>query len=276
MFEIRDFHKNVYVDGNILFDSEKKVSYTDVIAFSTIKKEDCKNLIKTDKIFQDNGQDFHSITNELINEDDVIYHAAGNVVSYGLEKKLSNPYNCIFTYNRNLFDMNVILKSSVDKNTVFGNTDISAVSIYRTLNSLSSVNRMLFQSILSNYELFAMNILITCYLRFERVKDLFLTNNQFKGMSDKEVVLKLRTSHYNNFKNTVHYLFTTILDIHLPDFSYLIKAYDKRNNLAHRYFTTKYGEALVIKDCELRELVIETNKFVYELFEKVIDKVYNS
>lgn len=275
MFEIKKFHKDVYVDGNILFDSDKEVSYTDVVAFSTIKKEDCKKVIKPNKVIQDNGKDFQCVTNKLICEDDVIYNAIGDVVSNGKERKLSNPYNCIYTYNQNILDMNEILKSEINKSMPFGDTDISAVSIYRTLNSLSSVNRMLFQSILSNYELFAMDILITCYLRFERVKDLFLKSNQFNGMSDKKVALKLRTSHYNNFKNTVHYLYTTILDIHLPDFSYLIKAYDKRNNLAHRYFTTKYGEALVIKDCELKELVSETNKFVYELFEKVIDKVYS-
>lgn len=274
MFEITGFHENVYIDGNILFDSDKEVSYTDVVAYSTIKKDDCKKEIKASKVIQDNGNETYCVTNELICEDDVIYHVTRDVISYGVEKKLSNPYNCIYTYNQNILDMNEILKSGINKSSPLGSTDISIVTVFRTLNSLSSVNRMLFQSVLSNYELFVMDILVTCYLKFDWVRKSYLVRKRFSGLSDVEVVLKLRSYQYNNIKDEVENLFKTLLNVELPDSKYLIEAYEKRNNLAHRYFTTIYGEAVVITDNELKELVCETNKFVYELFEKVIEKMY--
>ncbi|NLZ94884.1 MAG: hypothetical protein GX921_03545 [Bacteroidales bacterium] len=272
MFEVKNFHRNIFVDGSVIFDSDQEVSYTDIVAFSTIKKEECSELIKSNKVLQN----VHCVTNEIINKDDVIYHVAKNVTSYGYERKSSNPYNCIYTYNQNILDMDKILKSEINQSKPFGNTDISAVSIYRTLYSLSSINRMVFQSILSNYELFAMDILVTSYLRFERVRERFKKHKWFVDLSHEEIVYKLRSSYYNRFDKVVKVLFYDILEVSLPDYTYLNKAYKERHNLAHRYYTTKYGEGVVIEDDTLKNLVFETNKFVYELFEKVLQRVYQN
>lgn len=274
MFEIKDFHKNYYVEGNILFDNDIDVSYTDIVAFSTFDKNNCSKYIKADKRKNENDEDFLYVSNDIICEDDVIYQVTGNVVSLGYEKKSPNPYNCIYTYNNNIQDIKSILESDFNKCKPFGTTDISCNLIFRTLNSISSVNRMLYQAVLSNYELFAMDILVTCYLRFEKVRDSFLRRNRFNGMVDEDVILRLRSYQYNNIKEEVENLFLTLLDVTLPDYSYLMEAYSFRNDFAHRYYTTIFGEALVVTNDSLKELISETNKFVYELFQRIIAKVY--
>ena len=38
MFETRDFHRNVLIDGNILFDTDIEVSYLDIVALSNAEK----------------------------------------------------------------------------------------------------------------------------------------------------------------------------------------------------------------------------------------------
>ena len=275
MFKIRDFHKNVFVDGNILFNSDKEVSYVDIVAYSTFDRENCYKTIKTNSKSIENGKDFHFVSNELIFEDDVVYQVNEEVTSYGLERKVPNPYNCIYTYNNNLLDLKAILESNMNKSEVFGSTDISCNLIFRTLNSLSSVNRMLYQAVLSNYEFFAMDILVTCFLRFTEIRNSYMKRKTCYGMTYEEIILKLRRDYqYNNFENEIENLFLTLLGVNLPDYSFLADAYKKRNNFAHRYFTTVYGEAIVVLDEELEELANETNKFVYELFKRIIEKVY--
>jgi len=274
MFEIKNFHKNVFIEGNILFDTDKDVSYTDLIAFSTFDKNNCSEYIVADKIKTENGKEFLFVSNDQVCEDNVIYQVSNNVVSLGKEKKLPNPYNCIYTYNNNLLDIKTILESGINKTKAFGSTDISCNLIFRTLNSLSSVNRMLYQAVLSNYELFAMDILVTCFLRFEKVRNSYLKRVRFNGLSDEDIIIKLREYQYNNFKDEIENLFLTLLDVKLPDYSYLTEAYSIRNDFAHRYFTTIFGEALIVTDEFLYELIRETNKFVYELFESIIEKVY--
>ncbi len=274
MYEIKNFHKNVLIEGNILFDTDKEVSYTDLVALSTFDKMRCTKIISADNIKIENGREFRYVTNDLICEDDVIYQVTDDIVSFGSEIKTPNPYNSIYTYNNNILDIKNILESNVNKTRPFGSTDISCNLIFRTLNSLSSVNRMLYQAVLSNYELFAMDILVTCFLRFEEVRDSYLKRNRFSGLSYKEVILKLRDYQYNNFEPEIENLFLTLLDVTLPDYSFLVKAYNLRNDFAHRYYTTVFGEALVVTDDSLKELISETNKFVYLLFEKIIEKVY--
>lgn len=274
MFEIKYFHEDVFIDGSIQFDTDKEVSYTDLVAYSTIRECECKTSIKAEKPINVNGDIIYCVSNEHIFNDKAIYHATQEVASYGNEKKLPNPYNCIYTYNNNILDMKTIFETDIKKNSPLGYTDISANLIFRTLNSLSSVNRMLYQAVLSNYELFAMDILVTCYLRFDCIKDSYLKQKRFYGMNDEAVILKLRSYQYNNIKEEIENLFKILLDIELPDYSYLIEAYNFRNDFAHRYYTTKFGEALVVENKTLIEHVRETNKFVYELLEKVIKKVY--
>ena len=274
MFEIKNFHKNVFIDGNILFETDDIVSYTDIVCYSTFKKNDCIKSIKADMLNDKCGEEFYYISNNLICEDDVIYQVTGDVVSYGNERKLANPYNCIYTYNHNILDLKAIFESEVNKSKPLGNNDISINLVFRTLYSLSSVNRMLFQAILSNYELFVMDILVTCFLRFDGLRESILKRKRFYGLCDTDVVLRLRSYQYNNFRDEVENLFLTLLDVKLPDYSYLKDAYEIRNNFAHRYFTTQYGQAIEVKNEELIKLVQETNKFVYELFDRVIKRVY--
>lgn len=274
MFAIKNYHKNVFVEGNILFDTDKEVSFTDIVTFSTFDKNNCFKHIEADKSITDNGEELLYVSNNLICEDDAIYHTRGDAVSYGYEKKVPNPYNCIYTYNNNILDIKNILESDINKTKALGNTDISHNLIFRTLYSLSSVNRMLYQAVLSNYELFAMDILVTCYLRFEKIRDSYLRHCRFYGMDDKDVILKLRSYQYNNIYDEVENLFLTLLDVKLPDYSFLMNAYSFRNDFAHRYYTTKFGEALVVSNESLIELIRETNKFVYELFQRIIAKIY--
>lgn len=49
MFEIRDFHKNVFIDGNILFDADKEVSVLDIVAYSNAEKNQFDEVIIPDK-----------------------------------------------------------------------------------------------------------------------------------------------------------------------------------------------------------------------------------
>ena len=44
MFETRDFHRNVLIDGNILFDTDNEVSYLDIVAFRMQKSIYLKRL----------------------------------------------------------------------------------------------------------------------------------------------------------------------------------------------------------------------------------------
>ena len=51
MFEIKNFHKNVFVEGNILFDTDMEVSYTDIVAFSTFDKNNYSSKYTFPRVF---------------------------------------------------------------------------------------------------------------------------------------------------------------------------------------------------------------------------------
>ena len=274
MFEIKPFHENVFIDGYIYFDSDKEVSYTDIVSFSTMKKCDCNSSIMAEKPIEGRGKIIQCVSNECIFNDKAIFQVTGDAVSLGNEKKLPNPYNCIYSYNCNILDMDAISNSGVNDVKPVGETDISIVSIYRILNSASNANRMIYLSILSNYELFMLDILTTCYLRFPKVKEWFHSRVRFNGLSVIEVVNKLKENYYNNFSD-VENLFKVYLNVNIPDYSYLQDAYKKRNDIAHRYDTSLKGEKIIVTNENLEELVRETNKFVYELFDKIINVVYD-
>lgn len=257
MFEIRKFHKDVYVDGTIVLDSDKAVSYLNLVAYSGKDEGQYDEVVVPDKtLTESDGKIIHYVNNDSICEDDTIYHASGNVASYGYETRLINPYDCIYSYNRNVSDLNEIFTIDFEN------------------NQRRIINRMIYLSILSNYELFMMDLLSTCYLRFPKVKESYQKRVRFNGMTNEEVIKKLKRYPYNDFDKVAN-LFLTLLNVRIPDSSALSEAYGKRNDIAHRYNVSMDGEMVIIPNSELENLVIETNKYVYELFKKVIDKMYN-
>ena len=66
MFEIRNFYKNVFVDGNIHFDSDIAVFYVDLVAYSTIQRDQCSQVITPNKTIDQNGELIQIVTYELI------------------------------------------------------------------------------------------------------------------------------------------------------------------------------------------------------------------
>jgi hypothetical protein len=41
MFEFKDFHRNVFVEGNILLDSDKEVSYVNLVESTNLTRDHC-------------------------------------------------------------------------------------------------------------------------------------------------------------------------------------------------------------------------------------------
>lgn len=273
MFKIKKFHKDVYVDGFIILDTHKSVSYLDLVGFSDNDKGQYDKVVLPDKtLTESDGKIIHYINNDSICNENTVYYAKGDVSVYfkdlGCE---NNPYRCIYSYNHNIADLNTIFMLDFE-NVQPSKKD--ALLTYNYTDSHRIINRMIYQSILSNYELFMIDLLSICYLRFPKVKETYLKKVRFNGMTDEEVINKLRLSSYNNFCKVAN-LFLTLFDIRIPDSSALSEAYDKRNDIVHRYNLSMDGEIVIISNKELVNLVDETNKFVYELFEKVIDKVYS-
>lgn len=273
MFEVKKFHRDVYVNGSIIFDSQRKVSYLNLVALADKNEGQYDEVLEPDKTHtESDGKIVHYVNNDSISNENTIYYAKGGVTSYYLDLRCeNNPYRCIYSYNQNIADLNTIFLLN------FENVEPNKKDTLLTYNYTDSrriINRMLYQSILSNYELFMMDLLSTCYLRFPKVKESCQKRVRFNGVTDEKVLTKLRGYQYNNFEE-VENLFLTLLDVRISDCSALKEAYDKRNDIAHRYHISIDGEMVIIPNSELVKLVAETNKFVYELFEKVIDKVYN-
>lgn len=274
MFEIRDFHKNVFVDGNIFFDTDKEVSYLDLVCYSNQRKEQFEEVISADKSLENNGKTIKYVNNEQICRDDTIYHTAGGVSSYGKEIVVENPYRCIYSYNYNVYGMWEILKQNKFIDDVSKEETIE-FNPYRNFSLSKNIHRMLYLSVLSNYELFMMEILIACYLRFPEIKEKYNRRVKNQGLAEEKVIEKLRGYQYNNFEE-VDNLFSTLIGVKIPDYTKLNTAYKKRNDIAHRYHFSIDGGVVEITRKQLEDHVRNTNNFVYELFDKVIEKVYQS
>jgi hypothetical protein len=274
MFEIRDFHKNVFVDGNIFFDTDKEVSYLDLVCYSNQRKEQFEEVISADKSLENNGKTIKYVNNEQICRDDTIYHTAGGVSSYGKEIVVENPYRCIYSYNYNVYGMWEILKQNKFIDDVSKEETIE-FNPYRNFSLSKNIHRMLYLSVLSNYELFMMEILIACYLRFPEIKEKYNRRVKNQGLTEEKVIEKLRGYQYNNFEE-VDNLFSTLIGVKIPDYTKLNTAYKKRNDIAHRYHFSIDGGVVEITRKQLEDHVRNTNNFVYELFDKVIEKVYQS
>ncbi len=174
-----------------------------------------------------------------------------------------SPYNCIYEYNNNLLDLYELFKLEVDS------------------KKRKILNRMLYLSILSIYELFMADLSVTCFLRFDKIRDSFRKDTHYNNKNDKKIIRKIREEYYNRFKVesnndwSVENHFKNHYDIDIPPSSCLEEAFKTRNDIAHRYNLNKYHNDVVeIKDKDIEELATETNKVVYELFEKLIGKVY--
>ena len=274
MFEVRKFHKDVYVDGNIVLDSNEAVSYLDLVACANSNEGQYDEILVADKtLTESDGKIIHYVNNDSICNENTIYYAKEGVTSCHLNLGCeNNPYRCVYTYNHNIADLNTIF--SLD----FENVEPlkkDALLTYNYTDSRRIINRMLYMSIISNYELFMMDLLSTCYMRFPKVKESYQKSKRFNGMTDDSVINKLSLCQYNNFEEVAN-LLQTLLVVEIPDYSALKKAYNKRNDIAHRYNLSIDGKMVVIPTDELVDLVRVTNKFVYELFEKVIDKVYDN
>ena len=274
MFEIRDFHKNVFVDGNIFFDTDKEVSYLDLVCYSNQRKEQFEEVISADKSLKNNGKTIKYVNNEQICRDDTIYHTAGGVSSYGNEIVVENPYRCIYSYNYNVYGMWEILNRNKFIDDVSKEETIE-FNPYRNYSLSKNIHRMLYLSVLSNYELFMMEILIACYLRFPEIKELHNRRVKNQGLTEEKVIDKLRGYQYNNFEE-VDNLFSTLIGVKIPDYTKLNTAYKKRNDIAHRYHFSIDGGVVEITRKQLEDHVRNTNNFVYDLFDKVIEKVYQS
>lgn len=272
MFEIRKFHKDVYVEGTIVLDSPKSVSYLDLVACSDSNEGQYDEVVAPDKtLTESDGKIIHYVNNDFICDENTVYYAKGGVSIYfenlGCE---NNPYRCIYSYNQNLADLNTIFLLDFENVEPIKK---DALLTYNYTDSRRIINRMLYQSILSNYELFMMELLSSCYLRFPEVKQSYQAKKQFNGMTDEVIINIFKKYSYNNFIGIRDHI-RKYLKVDIPDFSALKEAYEKRKDIAHRYHLSLDGRMVIISNNELEELVIETNRFVYELFERVINEVY--
>lgn len=258
MLKTTSFHKKVYIDGNILFDTEKEPRYIDLQCFTGIDEHKWDEVIKTDKVTDNNGAPFHYVNSDSICDDRAVYYSKGDATSYFINEKESyNPYLCIYSYNQNIIDLNSFLSVELEH-------DHQAIR-----------SRMIYLSILSNYELFMMDLFWTCYQRFSESKESYHKRCRFNGDTEDEVFEKLNEVPYNNFKEVCN-LLSTLLDEKISEPTELKEAYIIRNDIAHRYNRTKEGNMIVIPNEELIDLVTHTNKFVYESFKGVIKTVYKT
>lgn len=254
MFEIKNFHKDVFVDGNILFNTDKEISFTNIEAYTNKTKEECDEIIYSNIVIDDNEGSRSFINNDQICDDNAYYHVKGEVTTYGDEDVRVNPYHCIYSYNLNLLELKEIFELDID-------------SMKRRV-----VNRMLYLSILSNYEFFMSDIFVACFLRFVNINNNI--RNRYKNEADVEIVYSLRKRYYSDFKK-IPKLFKDVFDVDLPDWSYLDDAFDRRNDIAHRYNRSlKNNDYVIVENEEVDELARESNKFVYEIFDRIKRVVY--
>lgn len=262
MFKIKDFHRNIYVGGTMVVNTVNKVSYVDIVAFvgDNINQYELIDI----EITTEGSDSIYYVNDDFEWDDDVIYHAKGEFTFFSENTYLKSPYNCIYEYNNNLLDIYKLFKLEIDS------------------KKRKILNRMLYLSILSIYELFMADLSITCYLRFDKIRDSFRNDTKYSNKSDDDIIESLSGKFFSKFKDyknpngwSVETYFKKHYKIDIPSFSYLKEAFTKRNDIAHRYNLSKnHNEVVEIKNEEIEELVCETNKFVYELFEKLIEKVY--
>ena len=258
MLKTTDFHKNVYIDGNILFDTERVPLYIDLHTFRNIDDHKWDRVIKPDKEIDDNGAPFHYVNSDSICDEATVYYSKGDVTDMTENiYESNNPYRCIYSYNQNVVDLNSFLSVELEHN-------------HQAIRS-----RMIYLSILSNYELFMMDLFWTCYQRFPELKENYHKRRRFNGCTEDEVFEKLNEVPYNDFEEVCS-LLSTLLGVRISEPPELIKAYKRRNDIAHRYNRTKEGNMIVIPNEKLIDLVTHTNKFVYESFKGVIKTVYKT
>lgn len=243
MFEIKDFHENVYIDGNVVVEEGIEVSLVDWCCHSSAPGSDSKDEKKI--LFA--GKDV------IIDQDNAIYHVSGEVSFYSENTKIKpNPYHCIHAYNNKLLELKKLFEMDFD------------------FMEKRIINRMIYLNILSIYEFFIGDICATCFLRFDEIKESYLKIKRFVGIIPEEIESKmLEISHRHHLK-----MIPSVFSIKVPDISAISKAYKTRNDIAHRYNATKERDYLIVENKEIEDLIRETNKFVYKLFDRIIKKVY--
>lgn len=255
MFEIIDFHKNVYIDGNILFDTQEKVKYCNIEAYTGYTKEQCDRFIEAkEKIV--NGEKIICVGNDQINEDSAFYRVTGGATAYygGIHVD-NNPYHSAYSYNMNLLELNEIFELDVDS------------------EKRKVINRMLYLTILSVYELFITEISVTCFKRFDDVATPIYSHPKIKTTSQKKAIEKLRSmSHYEILNLISDALLITIEPALLDEIK---NVYKKRHDIAHRYkIAKKFDGYVIVKNEDIEELVKIVNRFVHTLFEDIVEAVY--
>ena len=98
MHEIKDFHKNVFMNDDIIFELYDDVSCVDLVVFSTFDKSKCFKTIVVNKQTEENGKIIHYVSNKSIREVDKIYQVKGEVISFGNGNSLiTNNYSVIIS-----------------------------------------------------------------------------------------------------------------------------------------------------------------------------------
>lgn len=262
MFKIKDCHKNIYIDGNLVVESNKPVSYVDMVSYSEDKKG-LYEYIDLKKNYNEKGESIFYIDNDFVWEDNAIYHAKKEISFNNINVHVRNPYNCIYSYKNNLAQVYDIFELHVD-------------GLKRR-----TLNRMLYLTIMSIYELFMADLAVTCYLRFDELKNYHIKNIQHLGkdLEEKDIPEKIKKKHFSKFtsKNnewSVQKHFKEYFNIDIPVFDLLNDAFSKRDDIAHRFHQTIDNDYIIVEDKEIYELVDIINTFVYELFVKVKNSVY--
>lgn len=254
MIETKDYYINVLIEGTLLFDSEVYLRCVDLVALSDIDKSDCEVVIIADKAIENSVHKYLSASSNLLCYDNAIYHAKGEITAYqngGISK--DSPYYCIYSFNNNLNETLGLLSQDFD---------------YMTKRI---INRMIYLNILSVFEFFIGDICATCFLRFDHINKLFYEDRRFKGKTSECVEFIMLGMSYDKLLGMMQSVFS----IEIPNRVLITKAYDTRNDIAHRYNSTKKREYVIVEDEDIYNLAEATKNFVYEIFERIIDKVYS-
>lgn len=254
MIETKDYHINVLIEGSLLFDTEVYLRCVDIEAFSDIDKNDCVAVINVDEPIDGSEYGILLASSKKLCCENAIYHTRGDVVSYqengGIAK--DSPYYCINSFNNNLKETLGLLSQNFD---------------YMTKRI---INRMIYLNILSIYEFFIGDICATCFLRFDNINKLFYEHIKPKDKTAESVEYTILGMKHDDLLKLIKSFFL----VEIPDNKFIKQAYATRNDIAHRYNSTKKREYVMVQDEDIYNLAEAAKSFVYEIFERIIDKAY--
>jgi hypothetical protein len=240
--------KTVFVRGNILLSNKATKPILDIGAYFVEENmEHIDQIIEGDFTIDDDTETFENI----------YYYASGEVTAYDIGGGFTSRYHIILHYDKAIDDIITLSNLEMDE-----------------MNK-RLLNKILFANVYSSMEAFLEDLCTYFVMKKQKYKEAFLkshdklSNRKFDLSEINQVDYMIK----NAIEHTVFHrlfdismLFEKTFNISFPNYQFLKDKLQIRNDIVHRNGLSNNKNFHIIPNNQLYELIAETDKFVYALF----------